>query len=368
MRGKGINYDTGFSLGGTNSRDHFDAGIVRREMHVIAAELHCTAVRISGDQPERLSIGGEAAAAAGPEVWFARFRCALTTDQLAPLSADCADRAGHLRRAGARVVLVAECELTLFAVGFLPGGTVCERIDVLASGGQDLHAAFAALPSRLSGFPAATADAARSRFAGPLTYVSGMWEPVRLAPVRQRCRGCPPGRRPGTFRSQLRKQRRHGKPLAVTEFGCCSYPGAGERGDMGWAIIDTSADPRRLDGDYLRDEAEQVRYLDELHVIFATEDVDLAFCFTSAGYSHLHDADPRRDLDMASYGLVKMLPGGPGTGYHGLGWEPKLAFATLAQANWRTPTPGDAAKRRASVGHLAQRRSASRRVQRQSTC
>ena len=185
MRGKGINYDTGFSPGGTNSRDHFDVGIVRREMHVIAAELHCTAaVRISGDQPERLSTAGEAAAAAGPEVWFAPFRCALTTDQLAPLFADCADRAGHLRRAGARVVLVAGCELTLFAVGFLPGGTVYERIDGLASGGQDLHAAFAALPGRLSGFLAATADAARSRFAGPLTYASGMWEPVRLAPVR----------------------------------------------------------------------------------------------------------------------------------------------------------------------------------------
>ena len=36
MRGKGINYDTGFSPGGRNSREDFDAGIVRREMHVSA--------------------------------------------------------------------------------------------------------------------------------------------------------------------------------------------------------------------------------------------------------------------------------------------------------------------------------------------
>ena len=49
----------------------------------------------------------------------------------------------------------------------------------------------------------------------------------------------------------------------------------------------------------------------------------------------MHDSDPRRDLDMASYGVVKMLPGGPGTGYHGLGWEPKLAFGALAHADWR---------------------------------
>jgi hypothetical protein len=27
-----------------------------------------------------------------------------------------------------------------------------------------------------------------------------------------------------------------------------------------------------------------------------------------------------------------MVPGGPGSGYQGLGWEPKLAFGALAQA------------------------------------
>jgi hypothetical protein len=33
---------------------------------------------------------------------------------------------------------------------------------------------------------------------------------------------------------------------------------------------------------------------------------------------------------LASYGVVKMLPGGPPAGYQGLGWEPKLAFRALA--------------------------------------
>jgi hypothetical protein len=65
MRGKGINYDTGFSPGGRLSREDFDAGLVRREMQVIASELRCTAVRITGGEPERLSVAGELAAAAG---------------------------------------------------------------------------------------------------------------------------------------------------------------------------------------------------------------------------------------------------------------------------------------------------------------
>jgi hypothetical protein len=45
---------------------------------------------------------------------------------------------------------------------------------------------------------------------------------------------------------------------------------------------------------------------------------------------------------MASYGVVKMLPGGPGTGYQGLGWEPKLAFGALARAAGRAaPVQGE---------------------------
>jgi len=59
MRGKGINYDTGFYPGGVSSREQFDAGIVRREMQVIADDLHCTAVRVSGGDPARLSVARE---------------------------------------------------------------------------------------------------------------------------------------------------------------------------------------------------------------------------------------------------------------------------------------------------------------------
>src|SRR5215467_677110 len=182
MRGKGINYDTGFRPGGANSREHFDANVVGREMRIIARELHCTAVRISGGEPARLSIAGELAAAEGLEVWLAPFPCELTTDQLAPLFEDCADRAEHLRRSGASVVLVTGCELTLFGAGFLPGGTVYERIQRLQAGGQQLYVAFAALPGKLNAFLAPTAGAARSRVARPATYGRGMVEPLDLAP------------------------------------------------------------------------------------------------------------------------------------------------------------------------------------------
>lgn len=108
---------------------------------------------------------------------------------------------------------------------------------------------------------------------------------------------------------------------------------------MGWAITGTGAGPPRQDGDSVRDEAEQVSYLEVRNSIVAAEGVDLAFWFTFAGYRLAHDSDTRHDLDMASCGPVKMLPGGLGTGYDGLGWEPGLAVDALAQPNWRTPSP-----------------------------
>lgn len=334
MRGKGINYDTGFYPGGVSSREQFDAGIVRREMQVIADDLHCTAVRVSGGDPARLSVAGELAAAAGLEVWFAPFPCELTAAELTPLLAECADRAEHLRRSGASVVLVCGCELSLFGAGFLPGGTVYERIARLQAGGEQLYSAFAALPGKLNDFLAATAEDARGRFGGPLSYASGMWEPVDWTPFD--VAGVDAYRdadNADRFRLELRRHLRHGKPLAITEFGCCGYAGAADRGGLGWAILDTSAEPPVLDADYVRDEHEQVTYLRDLTEIFEAEGVDLAFWFTFAGYRLVPGAGPRRDLDLASYGVVKMAPGGPGCGYQGLGWEPKLAFGALAQAD-----------------------------------
>jgi len=64
--------------------------------------------------------------------------------------------------------------------------------------------------------------------------------------------------------------------------------------------------------------------------------VDLAYLVNLPGFGLLHDAAPGRPLDLASYRLVTMLPGGPGTGYQGLGWEPKLAFGALAAAGHAT--------------------------------
>jgi hypothetical protein len=331
MRGKGINYDTGF-MPGNRSRPGFDPAVVAAEIRVIARELGCTAVRITGADPERIDVAARAAAAEGLEVWFSPFPVEVPAAGLLGLFRDCAARAEQLRRDGAAVVLVIGCELTLFNPGYLPGTYFYDRIRRLARPGPRQLAAFARLPKRLNAFLAEAAEAARGQFGGPLTYASGTWEPVdwsRFDIVS--VDAYRDARNTRSFRAGLRERTAHGKPVAATEFGCCAYTGAADRGGLGWDIAEyDEAGVPTIKGRYERDESEQVRYMQEMNQIFVEEGLDLAFWFTFAGYHMPPSSDPHRDADLASYGLVSLLPEGPGRGYQGLGWRPRLAFETMA--------------------------------------
>ncbi|MEU1202404.1 hypothetical protein ABZ446_40165 [Streptomyces sp. NPDC005813] len=150
MRGKGIRYDTGTLPNGDTSRPVFDADIVESDMRVIAAALHCTTIRITGGDPDRIETAARHASAAGLEVWFSPFPCEMTDEEMLPFFADCAERGERLRREGAGVLLVTGCELSLFARGYLPGDTFNDRIPVLA--GPDREAALKQIPGKVNAF------------------------------------------------------------------------------------------------------------------------------------------------------------------------------------------------------------------------
>ena len=122
------------------ARETFEPAQVEREMRVIADDLHCDAVRISGGDPERISVAARYAIAAGLEVWFSPFPCDMGVEELRPYFAECADRAEELRKDGAPVVLVNGCEISLFANGFFPGASAMERIHNVTHGGPELWA------------------------------------------------------------------------------------------------------------------------------------------------------------------------------------------------------------------------------------
>ncbi len=70
MKRKGVCYDVGRVLEGTDMRPTFDADVARRELEDIKHDLHCNAVRICGLDINRLMTTAEAALKLGLEVWL----------------------------------------------------------------------------------------------------------------------------------------------------------------------------------------------------------------------------------------------------------------------------------------------------------
>jgi len=320
MRGKGINYDTGARMSRRWTREEFDSETARRELEVIRNELHCNAVRITGSDPERLSIAGEQAAELGLEVWLAPFLCELTTEQMLPVFADCADRAEKLRAGGAEVVLIVGAELSIFAHGFLPGEDLLERVAVLTPG-PDRARLVSAVPARLNAFLREVMAEVRQRFGGKVTYASLPFEGVEwtlfdyVGADAYRSAG-----NAATFRDEVRALHRHGLPVVVTEFGCCTYRGAADVSASGWMIVDR--DTWTLNGSYERDEEEQATYFREVFSVYDSEGVDTAFWFTFASYLYPHHPDPQHDLDLAAYGVIRLHQDGT--------WSRKSVFDALA--------------------------------------
>jgi len=193
----------------------------------------------------------------------------------------------------------------------------------------------------------------REVFRGPVTYASVPLETVewsrfdfvsvdlyRGAQLKDR------------FTDVLHRYFAFERPVAITEFGCCTYRGAADAGGRGFAILDISAQdrqstPPRLNGSYIRDEAEQARELTEMLSIFDAAGVDATFVMTFVAPLNPTSDDPLYDLDMASYSLVKSFgsrlgplgaahPEAPwnrsrlGTTYPGMPWEPKESFRAVA--------------------------------------
>jgi hypothetical protein len=337
MRARGMGYDTGFNVHGAMGRP-FDRTQVQRELQIIRDDLHCNAVRLIGNDLERLEITAEHAAGLGLEVWFSPYPMELDSQEILELLADGAERAERLRGRGAQVVFVAGAELSVFNKGLLPGDTIMARVNGLLSRDPRTMAELATLPGRMNDFLAEAVRVVRDRFGGKVTYAAipsfeGVdWMPFDIVSVDlHRSKEIA-----GVFQQGVRKLVAQSKPVAITEVGCATYRGASDQAARSGAIVEYDGwTPVRLKGHYIRDEQEQATYVRELLDLFTAEGVDAAFVCTFIQYHLPHREDPERDLDMGSLGLVKVLDGGLGHTYPDMPWEPKAAFRAVA-SNYST--------------------------------
>lgn len=300
---RGINYDTGTLYApGEDSRPDWSSGLLHRHLRTISRDLHANAVNLFGSHTGRLVDAARQGLDLGLDVWVQpRLPDAGAGTTVAAL-ARLADALEPLRVAGGRVHLNVGCELTIFAAGLVPGRGFERRA-------RHLRWTWPLLPLfdiRLHILLGRLETEARARFGGTITYAAGSWETVswrRFDAVGVNLyRDASNHHR---YAASLRMARRHRKPVLVTEFGCCSYPGADARGAEGDAVVDWNhPDGPVVVGEHRRDESVQARYLGELLDAFDGAGVDGAFVFEFSEPLYLRNEDPRRDLDIASFGLV----------------------------------------------------------------
>ena len=360
MKRRGVCYDVGRVMWGQDWRPEFSPTETHRELQIIKDDLHCNAVRICGRDIDRLIVAGKDALDQDLEVWLSPELWDHSPQETHDYIVSAAQRAEelHQHRPG-QVVLGVGSELTLFMASIIEGTSVFERLEHPSFWE---HVSSGAHNAPLNAFLAEANDRVRQVFHGAITYASVPLETVewsrfdfvsvdlyRDARLRDR------------FGDVLGRYFTYDRPVAITEFGCCTYGGAADAGGRGFAILDypTSArdsTPPRLNGDYLRDEPEQARELTEMLTIFEHAGVDATFMMTFVAPLNPYSDDPRFDLDMGSYSLVKSYGGrlGPlgaafpqapwdrerlGTTYPDMPWEPKKSFQAVADHYAATDAP-----------------------------
>jgi hypothetical protein len=132
-----------------------------------------------------------------------------------------------------------------------------------------------------------------------------------------------------SYAGMLKPYFTHGKPVIITEVGCCAYQGAEKVGAMGFMIVDPT-NPGQLKGDYIRDEGVQAKEIADLLAILNGAGVNGVFVFTFVAPALFYNENPRNDFDMASFSLVKSYVDEHGRTYQDMPWEPKESFKAVA--------------------------------------
>jgi hypothetical protein len=308
VRRKGVLYDVGRVLTG-NWRPDYHPGLVRRELAIIAGDLHCTAVKICGRDIDRLVLAGDAAAELGLEVWL----CPELWDKspeatLAHIEA-AAGAAEQLRsRRPDQVVLSVGTELSLFMRGILPGRTFAGRVRHLVEQPRR-----AAQETPLCEYLTQTAATVRRVFDGPITYASLPFERVDWSQFdivgvdhywHQRIAD--------RYLQTLQRWLDLGKPVVISEFGFRTRTGADQTGAAGPENINGPSmlahsipvagrriQPR-VKTIHERNEAVQATSLLRQLEIIDQAGVDGAFVHTFVFPLMPYDDNPRHDLDTDS--------------------------------------------------------------------
>lgn len=304
--------------------DEVSAEVARTDLCAIRERLHATAVILIGTDITRLVAAAEHALRIGLDAWIEPHPVDLPYRVVLRDLAATARAAEELRRRHpGRVTLVVGCEFSLHLAGMIPGRPEAVRL-LLTMGAR--HAFRRRIDRKVNHLLAGALAVTRPVFHGPVTYASASWEDVDwsgfdLAGVNLYRSA---SNAPAFERMLADRLRLTPKPLVITEFGCGSHVGGAQRGAGSFKIVNWLAMPPRIRAGHVRSERIQAAYVGELIETYHRHGVHGCFVYTFALRDYPHLPDPRHDLDMAAFGVVKVDPDDRAR------WSPKLAFHEVA--------------------------------------
>ncbi len=347
MKYRGVVYDVGlrFTAGNPYSVEPFDPALAAHDIKVIAKEMHANAIRIEGEEIDRLVTATRSAHAEGLTIFFNPWKMNVPVTELADYYATAARAAEELRKEGADIIFVAGCEMTLFNEGILDGSTVLERVGGLAALSQDLQSekTIALLTEKAGMLNDALREivaGVREAFKGQVTYSAGMWEMVDWSLFD--IVGLDHYRASETPEEYVAALDRHriGKPLIVMEVGSCAYEGAGALGAGGFMRLQgVNPDGTGIFTDGIvptRSEREQADYAEEQLGLLNAAGVTGVFIYVFSFPTYRH-GEGARDLDMMNFALVKTFPEDDPRSKQMPPWAPKEAFHRVADFFQKMP-------------------------------
>jgi hypothetical protein len=330
MKYKGITYDVGTEYtSGSFSRSGLTREVIEKDIFEIKNNLNCNSVRIYGTKKDLLILATEEALKSGLNVWLSPRLINQDVQTTINFLEEIAKEVEILKSiyGDKEIVFIIAGEATIDLKGFLEGETIYDRIRNISKPSFFIKKAFGIKPKyqeALDNFLDESLLMVRKSFSGKVTYASAMWEIVDWTNFDfVSVNLYKASFNKSFFNKIIRKMKSKGKPLAITEFGCCTYLGADKKGPTGYTILDTTTEPPTFKEKRERDERTQADYIADLLQTFEKEGVAATFIFDFYEQKLTYSSNPGLDYDKASFAVTKSIGENK--------WKPKKSFSIISE-------------------------------------
>jgi len=333
---RGINYNAGIEYNPLFPvANKIDLTKLRKDL-ILIKKLNCNAIRFYGSYIDKLILYSQEALKKGFEVWISPRLINGDKKQTIKFVGEASKKAEELRKKYKKVIFIVGNELIIDSAGIFPFSTIPEKMEALRvyltlknikdktnrikEISKSINNFLRRIDTKTKDFIEDIRKEATKNFKGKITYASFPseevdWEKFDIISINLYKNQW----NESTYKEKLRQLKQYKKPIAITEFGTCAYIGASKKGGSAYDIIDYKTNT--IKEGIIRDENEQSEYLKDLIELYKKENIFATFVFDFKEEWKIHRKNSKKDFDLGSFGIMKVLENGK--------IFPKKAFDTV---------------------------------------